>query len=342
MKARIHDVAERAGVSMKTVSRVLNREPNVAETTRERVLEAARELRYSPSLAARGLATSKNFLLALLYDNVSPSYILKVQQGATNICQEAGYHLIVHPLRGSLELSDDDVMAVFERLPVDGVILTSPLSDNPIILGALEKLGIRHIAIGASVEAKPASGVQSAVLGIDNFNAARDMTRFLIKSGHRDIGFIKGDKNHLSAKLRYDGFKAEMGAHGLALNKNWIVQGNYTFTSGEVAARDVFSRPARPSAIFASNDDMAAGVMAIAGHMGISVPDDLSIGGFDDTNTARILWPRLSTIRQPAREMGGRAASVLIDSDFNSVRSDESERIFYEHQLVIRESTKAV
>jgi len=338
LKARIHDVAERAGVSMKTVSRVLNREPNVAEATRERVLKVARELRYSPSLAARGLATSKNYLLALLYDNVSPSYILKVQQGATNICQEAGYHLIVHPLRGSLQLTHEDVLAVFERLPVDGVILTSPLSDNPIVLGALKQLGIGHVAIGSSVDVKS----DFPTIGIDNYKAAREMTQFLIKSGHQDIGFIIGDPDHVSAPLRYEGFKAEMDANGLALNPDWIVQGDYTFTSGEVAARDIFSQAKRPTAIFASNDDMAAGVIAIAGHMGISVPDDLSIGGFDDTATAKIVWPRLSTIRQPVRDMGARAAEFLIGPDDRALSEGDSKRLSYEHHLIIRESTKAI
>ena len=338
MKARIHDVAERAGVSMKTVSRVLNREPNVAEATRERVLKVARELRYSPSLAARGLATSKNYLLALLYDNVSPSYILKVQQGATNICQESGYHLIVHPLRGSLQLTHEDVLAVFERLPVDGVILTSPLSDNPIVLGALKQLGIGHVAIGSSVDVKS----DFPTIGIDNYKAAREMTQFLIKSGHQDIGFIIGDPDHVSAPLRYEGFKAEMDANGLALNPDWIVQGDYTFTSGEVAARDIFSQAKRPTAIFASNDDMAAGVIAIAGHMGISVPDDLSIGGFDDTATAKIVWPRLSTIRQPVRDMGARAAEFLIGPDDRALSEGDSKRLSYEHHLIIRESTKAI
>jgi len=337
LKTRIHDVAERAGVSMKTVSRVLNREPNVAQRTRERVLDAARELRYTPSLAARGLATSKNYLLALLYDNVSPSYVLKIQQGATNICQETGYHLIVHPLRDARNLSQEDVMSVFERLPVDGVILVSPLSDNPAVLSALDELKIRYIAIGAS-----ATSAKHPELGIDNFRAAEDMTRFLIQSGHRDIGFIKGSPHHISSGLRYDGFKAAMKAHDLKVEPNWIVQGDYSFTSGEVAARDIFSRPDRPTAIFASNDDMAAGVMAIAGHMGISVPQDLSIGGFDDTNTARILWPRLSTIRQPAREMGERAAEFLISSDITPSEGGQERRLSYEHQLIIRESTKAV
>lgn len=335
MKTRIHDVAEMAGVSMKTVSRVLNREPNVAEKTRERVLEVARELRYTPNLAARGLATSKNYLLALLYDNVSPSYVLKVQQGATNICQEAGYHLIVHPMRGSKDMSREDVVALLERLPIDGVILTSPLSDNPIILGALEQLSIRHISIGASVDTQA-----RATLGIDNCRAAKEMTNFLIKSGHRDIGFIKGDPYHVSAGLRFKGFKAAMEAHGLALNPDWIVPGDYSFTSGEVAARDIFSKPKRPTAIFASNDDMAAGVIAIAGHMGISVPDDLSIGGFDDTATAGIVWPRLSTIRQPVREMGEKAAAFLIAPA--SDKPEQLDRISYEHHLIVRESTRAL
>lgn len=345
MKSRIHDVADLAGVSMKTVSRVLNREPNVADKTRDRVLDAARKLRYTPSLAARGLATSKNYLLALLYDNVTPSYVLKLQQGATDICQEAGYHLIVHPMRNSMELSQEAAIAALERLPVDGVILTSPLSDNPVILSALSQLNIRFAAIGASLE-------QTAhrVIGIDNRQGAEEMTAFLIKSGHRDIGFIKGHEDHLSAQLRYQGFEAAMAAEGLPIRTEWVVQGDYSYTSGEVAARDIFSRGERPTAIFAGNDDMAAGVMAIAGHMGISVPDDLSIGGFDDSSIASIVWPRLSTVRQPVKEMGARAASMLIDPPTEPQSPDSGERLtaqpqsppaLYSHHLVIRESTKS-
>lgn len=335
MKSRIHDVAERAGVSMKTVSRVLNQEPNVADKTRERVLEAARELRYTPNLAARGLAASKSYLVALLYDSVSPSYLLKVQQGATNICQEKGYHLIVHPLRGSKQMSRDDIMTMLERLPVDGIILTSPLSENEALISVLTELKIRYIAIGASTDTGAPVGP-----AIDNRSAAEDMTRFLIKSGHRDIGFIMGDPAHISARLRYEGFKAEMNAHGLAINSEWVAQGDYSFMSGEAAARDIFSRAERPTAIFASNDDMAAGVMAIAGQMGISVPDDLSIGGFDDTATASTVWPRLSTIRQPARDMGARAADFLISSTPNM--TEPQDNFSYEHHLIIRESTKTI
>jgi len=313
------------------------REPNVAEKTRERVLEAARELRYTPNLAARGLATSKSYLLALLYDNATPSYVLKVQQGATLSCQNAGYHLIVHPMRGSMQMNEDDAVRAFERLPVDGVILTSPLSDNPAILSALTKLNIRFACLGASL-----GQTHHKVIGIDNHNAAKDMTEFLIKSGHKDIGFIKGHPNHLSSQLRFEGFKAAMAASGLRLNNDWIAQGDYSFTSGEVAARGIFSRAQRPTAIFASNDDMAAGVMAIAGHMGISVPDDLSIGGFDDTLTAKILWPRLSTIRQPVKEMGVLAADLLIAPPKAQGLGADTMREPHAHHLVIRESIKAL
>jgi len=317
---------------MKTVSRVLNREPNVADKTRERVLEAARELRYTPNLAARGLATSKSYLLALLYDNATPSYILKVQQGATLSCQDAGYHLIVHPMRGSMQMDEDDAAQALERLPVDGVILTSPLSDNPAILAALTKLNIRFTCLGASL-----GQTAHKIIGIDNHSAAKDMTEFLIKSGHKDIGFVKGHPNHLSSRLRFNGFKAAMAAARLTLNHEWIAQGDYSFTSGEVAARGIFSRTQRPTAIFASNDDMAAGVVSVASRQGLSVPDQLSVTGFDDTPLARILWPQLTTIKQPIYEMGYRAAELLITPPGSD---EESKSYCMIHDLIIRDSTK--
>ena len=332
MKSTITDVAKQAGVSMKTVSRVLNNEPNVAKKTREKVLASARELRYSPNLAARGLASSKSYMIALAYDN-SPSlnYISPIQQGAIMACRENGFHLVVEPLEMRGTDVSEEMEQLLERLPVDGIILTSPLCDNPDVLAILKRLGVAYVSVSPS---KPEEGVACVVM--DNTQASYEMTQFLIQQGHRNIGFIKGHPEHNSSTLRYLGFVNAMEAAAIDLNMEWVVDGDFSFRSGVKAAEALLSNNDRPTAIFASNDDMAAGVVSVANRLGISVPGQLSVGGFDDTPLASILWPQLTTVKQPIYQMGHRAASLLI----NPPETDECLGIYnLDHQLIVREST---
>ena len=178
MKATITDVAKQAGVSMKTVSRVLNNEPNVAEKTRAHVKAIARELRYSPNLAARGLATSKSYLIALIYDNPSPDYISHIQRGAIEACREANYHLVVETLSLEGAKSYDDkvkcVRDILDRLSVDGVILTPMLSDEMAVLDVLKDLGIKCVSIA------PQNETGQPFIAIDYERAAFQMTQYLL------------------------------------------------------------------------------------------------------------------------------------------------------------------
>jgi len=332
MKTTITDVARQAGVSMKTVSRVLNKEPNVAQQTREKVLAVASELRYTPNLAAKGLASSRSYLIALIYDNSpSPNYIQPAQRGAIDACRENGFHLVVEPLDMAGQDAGEEMERVLERLPVDGIILTSPLCDNPDILDMLKRLGIAYVSVSPS---HPNEDVPCVVM--DNTQAAFEMTEFLIGQGHCKLGFIKGHPEHNSSTLRYLGFIRAIEKAGIDLNADWIVDGDFSFRSGVDAAEALLSGADRPTAIFASNDDMAAGVVSVANRLGLSVPDELSVCGFDDTPLASILWPQLTTIRQPIYQMGHRAASLLI----NPPDAEERLDIYnLDHKLVIREST---
>jgi len=331
MKSTITDVAKQAGVSMKTVSRVLNNEPNVAKKTRERVLEAAKALRYSPNLAARGLASSKSYLLALLYDNPSPNYIANVQKGAIDACRDSGYHLVVEPVNMSEANVGEAVDLLLERLPVDGIILTPPLSDDKDVIAILKRLKIPYIPVAPSVEDADVSSVK-----MDDVQAAYEMTEFLIRKGHRKLGFIKGHPEHSATNLRYLGYIKAMEAVGLALNMEWVVEGDFSFKSGVDAAEKLLGLSDRPTAIFASNDDMAAGGVSVASRLGISVPKDLSVGGFDDTPLAKILFPQLTTIKQPIYEMGHRAANLLIKPPKDQ---DRLKTYCLDHKLIVRDST---
>ena len=334
MKATITDVAKRANVSIKTVSRVLNNEPNVAETTRERVRAACRDLRYSPNLAARGLASSKTYFLALMYYNASPNYLTNIQQGAIEACREYGYHLVVEPfdLTG-LDMAADMEM-LLDRMPVDGVILTPPLVDDPIILDILRRFDKNYVLVAPSNP--PADGLS---VKMDDTQAAYEMTQYLLDKGYKDIGFVKGHPQHGASVLRYIGFVKALEEAGLEVRPEWVKTGDFTFSSGVSAAEEIFTNSERPRAIFASNDDMAAGVVSVANKLAISIPKQLAICGFDDTVLANTISPRLTTIKQPIHEMGYRAAKLLIDKTTKNAE-DEGRNVFnLSHELIVRESS---
>ena len=338
MKATITDVAKKAGVSMKTVSRVLNNEPNVAEKTRRHVKAIAAELRYSPNLAARGLATSKSYLIALIYDNVSPNYISHIQLGAIDACREAGYHLVVEPLMLSADATRDEkvkmIRSVVDRLPVDGIILTPPLVDSEAVLEALLELNVRCVRVS------PKNPGQQPFVGMDDETAAYQMTQHLLEQGHRKIAFIRGHVDHSASSLRQAGFLRAMDEAKAHVPEDLFVQGDFTFESGAAAARLLLSLPEadRPTAIFASNDDMAAAVVSTAGQMGVSVPQELSVCGFDDTPLARVVWPALTTVRQPIYKMGYQAAKQLVKRGENEAPTGE----ILDFEIMIRDSTAGI
>ena len=331
MKTTITDVARLANVSMKTVSRVLNNEPNVAKKTRERVLSAAKELRYSPNLAAKGLASSKSYLIALLYDNPSPNYIANIQKGAIKACRDNNYYLVIEPLSMVNANAGNEVEKLLERLPVDGVILTPPLCDDKDVLSILRSLNIPYVPVAPTIEINGVSSVK-----MDDVQASFEMTEYLIKRGHKKIGFIKGHRGHSATALRYKGYELAMEKFNLKIDKNFIVEGDFSFKSGVEAAENLLGLNEPPTAIFASNDDMAAGVVSVASRLGLEVPTKLSVGGFDDTPLAQILFPQLTTVKQPIYEMGQMAANLLINPP---AKDDVLPSYHLDHKLIIREST---
>lgn len=329
MKTTITDVAKQAGVSMKTVSRVLNNEPNVAKITRERVMAAAEDLQYRPNLAARGLASSRSYLIALLYDNPNANYIIQIQRGAIEACRKNGYHLLLEPMTRA-QASGPDAAHLLGRLGVDGVILTPTLSDCVPLREELTKQGIRYVLVA------PGEVSDEPTVRMDDVKAAREMASYLIDQGHRDIGFILGHPDHVSTRQRLSGFEAALLTAGIKPNSDRVVEGDFTFRSGVKAAEKLLSDPNhRPTAIFASNDDMAAGVVSVAGRLGIDVPIELSVCGFDNTAIAQIIWPKLTTVAQPIRKMGLKAAEILLD---RSIGCDPIEHTL-EFEVLVREST---
>ena len=329
-RASIHDVAERAGVSIKTVSRVLNREPNVSQATRTRVMSAVEDLSYRPNLFARGLASVRSFLIGLLYDNPSASYVAGLQFGALGRCRNEGYHLIVEVLDSKDPNLGKAVHALVTESVLHGVILTPPLSDSPAVLEALRDADTRFVRIA------PARHIPEAPeVSIDDRQAAHDMTAYLIGLGHRRIGFIKGHPDHGASHARFEGYCSALREAGLSYDDQLCMQGYFSYQSGQEGAERLLSNPKRPTAIFASNDDMAAAVLAASQRFDLRVPTDLSVAGFDDSLVSQVVWPRLTTCRQPIADMASAAVTMLIQRPGEGGSTTRS----LGHELVIREST---
>jgi len=332
----IHDVAKKAGVSFKTVSRVLNNEANVSVETQEKVRKAISALQYSPSIAARVLAGSRSFLIGLLYDTPSSYYTHSVQMGALERCREAGFHLVLEKCDSQARNAAAAILTTIRHTRLDGVILTPPLSDNYAIRESLVEQQILQVLISP-----PKLDAALASVYMNDRQAAFDMTQHLISLGHKRIGFIKGLSRHGAAMLRQLGYQDALKSSGIKPDEDMIKDGNFRFQSGADAAEQLLTQNEPPTAIFASNDEMAAGAVATAHRLGLSIPRDLSVAGFDDVPYASITWPALTTVHQPIVEMGAAAADLLI-AGIQSKRHEPAERarsISFRHDLKIRAST---
>ncbi|CDG83625.1 LacI family DNA-binding transcriptional regulator [Janthinobacterium agaricidamnosum] len=321
--ATIHDVARLAGVSAMTVSRVITGSAGVSAKTRDKVDSAIAQLHYQPNLAARA-ARSGTLRIGLLYSNPSPAFLSEFLLGAMDQCSQSGGQLL-------LERCDDlaSQQAAIGKLVAagaDGVLVPPPLCDSAAALKQLKELRMPAVAVAT---ARPLHGMSA--VRIDDYQGALAMTRHLVKLGHRDIAFIKGDPQHTPALLRQQAFLDAMDEAGLAMPANRIVQGYFTYRSGLDAARRLLATADRPSAIFASNDDMAAAALAVAHGLQLQVPRDLTICGFDDTPIATTVWPELTTIHQPIADMA-RGAVLLAIEEIRLARAGKAP--LARHQLL--------
>jgi LacI family transcriptional regulator len=303
----IDDVAALAGVSIKTVSRVLNDEPSVRPDTRGRVEDAMAALNYQPSLPARSLAGRRSNLIGLVYENPSANYVFDVQSGAMARCREGKLRLFIQSCNGLGDQLIGEVLAMIEQTHVDGLVVTPPLSANRALIALLERQGLPFVRIGPDE-----ADFDSPAVVIDDFAAAAAMTDYLLDLGHERIGFISGHPEHSSSHMRKAGYRRAFEMRGGEAPEDLIEQGYNTAESGREAALLLLRRADRPTAIFASNDDMAAGVILAAHELGLDVPAALSVAGYDDTQLARIVWPTLTTIHQPTYNMAHAATGLLI------------------------------
>lgn len=300
--------------------------------TKARVEDAIKALNYRPSSSARELAGRRSFLVGLLYDNPSASYITNIQNGVLEVCREQGYNLLIHPCSYRQAGVDREIVDFVAHSRVDGLILTPPITDLASTRRQLKARAIPNVIISpASMRANPWS------VGTNDSEVCAAMVHHLADLGHRDIAFIKGHPDHLAIANRHKGYLQGMAERGLKPRAAMQVQGFNSFESGVACAQKLLSLKRKPTAVFASNDDMAAGVLRTAHIMGYAIPGDLSVAGFDDIPLASQLWPSLTTIRQPIEEMAIAATKLLILQLRDRPVDDIERRI--DSQLVIRDST---
>ena len=303
----INDIARLAKVSKKTVSRVINNSPFVRGDTRERILAVIQEHGYAPDPQARGLAFRRSFLIGLIYDNPNPQYVVNMQLGLLDGMRDSGFELVVHPCDRASPSFLDDMRSFVERQKLYGVVLTPSVSEDERAADLMRQIGCAFVRI-ASV---PLDEPEHMIVTGDRLGA-KQAALHLAGLGHRRIAFISGLPSFRSAHERRGGFEEGLAEKGLKLEPKYVAEGAYTFESGIACAEHLLATSPRPTAIFASNDEMAAGVLQAARRAGLDVPGDVSVVGFDDFQIASRLWPPLTSVRTPTREIGRLAAEQLI------------------------------
>ena len=338
----IDDVAALSGVARATVSRALNGGPNVSADVRARVARAVTELDYQVNMQARALAGGKARKLVLIYamdplGEVNSFYHMGLELGALRACGEAGLHLMMQGQDQTSGAAAADILGWLDAEGCVGAILTPPFSDDAGLVAAIvaRQLPIVCVAPGA-----PVRGLAGGV-GIDEAQASYDLTRHLLSLGHQRFGFIKGHAGHLSAEDRYAGFVRALSDACIAADSVVCARGNFTFRSGVERSAEILAGASRPSALICANDDMATGALFTAYRMGLDVPRDLSVAGFDDTPMSGVVWPPLTTVHQPLQQMGCRAVERIV-ADLKAVqRGAEPAAARFEavpHRVVVRGS----
>lgn len=335
----IRHVAADAGVSLQTVSRVINREPNVRPEMKRRVQDSIDKLGYVPSIAAQRMSGSRSYLILALNDRDRTIADWRERQGTDWVDQmllggmlksaEYGYRLIFELVDTHNDHVERELSATIAALQPDGVILTPPHSENPLITNLLVAEGITFACIGTK-------SCQGIALTMDDEHAAALATAHLANLGHRRIGFISGSPEYSLSAWRVAGWKDEMEQRGLAIG-GLLAQGDFSYASGEAAARALLSSDLRPTAIIASNDRMALACLAVAREQGLDVPADLSLVSFDNTPVVRFTQPPLTAVDQPVAETASRAVELIILSQRG--QDLPSQPVVVEAALIERQST---
>lgn len=332
----IYDVAELAGVSAKTVSRVLNEDTAVKVDTRERVLSAMSRLDYRPNNQARQLRLGQSKTsVGMLLEDPAGGYQSRFHHAMLMACMESGNYLAIE----LFELGQTDFLNNLGQFLADAeiraMVLLPPLCDFGPLKSLLKAHNIHCVLVSPTTP-----DTHYASVAMDDRLAARDVTDYLLSLGHKKIAHIAGHPDHAAAFLRRQGFYEAFDAIGAPRpSRDYIVEGLFNFRSGIEAAEKLLNLPDRPTAIFAANDEMAAATCSVAHKMGLRIPEDLSVVGFDDAPISSAVWPPLTTVRQPYVDMARRSLAILNVAGDSIHASDTQMRHIVPHEIVEREST---
>lgn len=328
--ARMADVAKRAAVSVTTVSHVLNDTRRVNDGTRRRVLQAVAELGYQPNMLARSLKTQRTFTIGLLLSDIQNPFFTTVVRGVEDVALKRGYHVFLcntdeDPAR------EDEYLHELAKKRVDGLIVASAAPRD-----SSRQLSSQDLPI--VLMDREISGVDADAIRVDNREGMRLIAKHLVSLGHRRIGLISGPLDKVSGLERYEGLRDALAALGLELEKSLVWFGDFKLESGRDAARRLAERAERPTALVVANNQMTLGALLGIGELGLRIPHHLSVVGFDDMEWAPLVNPPLTTVAQPAYELGVGAVRMLLDR-IEGETGGGSRHVFLEPRLIVRAST---
>ena len=334
-KIGIKDIAAKAGVSIATVSHAFRNPGRVSEQTRRKVLAAADEVGYAPNRLARSLRTARSGCIVAIIPDVADNHNSGIIKAIEKTAHARGYSVLLGDTQGSPQ-REREFAAMARSGQADGIILMSHRMPFRIGEGQLDIDELPPLVNGCEF----AGYDELPMVGIDDFAAAVDAANHLIDLGHRHIALVTGDMATTSSRRRMDGFTRAMADAGIGINDRLVVYGEYTLGGGEAAARSLLMEKQRPSAIFCFSDEIALGCMAVLRERGFDVPGDISVIGFDNIPFARYVAPPLTTIAQPAADIGATCAALLLDL-IDGKRPDKMRHVM-PHELVVRKSTAPV
>ncbi len=335
VKLTITDIAKMAGVSKKTVSRVINHSGLVRDETRERIMKIVEEHGYQPDPQARALALRRSTLIALISNQPNPQYIVDIQGGILTGMAGTPYQLVIRPCDRSSPTLHDDICDIVQHQKLFGVILTPSISEDDELIGRLRQIGCPYVRIAAVSLDTPENMIET-----HDYVGAAEAARHIASLGHTRIAHIHGPDTFLSAAERLRGFRVGLAEYGMKIEPQYLMKGGYTFESGMECGKQLLALDVPPTAVFAGNDEMAVGVYQAVRQAGLRVPDDLSIVGFDDSPIATRIWPKLTTVRLPIVQMGRIAAELLI-SNHDRMAMQPPAATSVMPSLVVRESAAA-
>lgn len=306
-RSTISDIARLAGVSVRTVSRVLNKSPLVNDETRERVNGVIAQMDYAPDPQARALALRRSFLVGFIFDNPNPQYVLHMLHGLLDGVRGTGFEIVVHPREGGGPDVVGEVREFVQRLKLAGVVLPPRMAENEALAAMLAEIGCPYVRVASAV-----LDADARMIVTRERAASVAVARHLTGLGHTRLAHIAGPPNFRSSAERLAGFAAGLAGAGVSLDPACVLAGEYDFNSGVDCATRLLQREPRPTAIYAANDEMAAGAVQAAANLALRIPEDVSIVGYDDFDIASRLRPPLTSVRNPVRDVGRIAASRLV------------------------------